>query len=159
MYSWQMNVMAGCCLGSVLAQMAFPLPASEICDRSEMGREKHISVPAESSHFFPFKKNFCRRGLNVTFFGKDVTKKRHKFKKKNSCARASHSSQKCDKCDASHFWKQTNLSTFCRGYLFVQGTSFSREPRCHWTAARMATGIGSPCRLEQLSFGREEVPS
>jgi len=37
-------------LRSVLAQMAFPLHASEISDKSETGREQHISVPAELSH-------------------------------------------------------------------------------------------------------------
>ena len=61
-------------LGSVLAQMAFPLHASEISIKSETGRGKHVSIPAESSHFFPFKKGLYRRGQNVTFFGKDVTK-------------------------------------------------------------------------------------
>jgi len=61
-------------LGSVLAQMAFPLHASEISDKSETGREKHVSVSAELSHFFPFKKVLYQRGQNVTFFGKDVTK-------------------------------------------------------------------------------------
>jgi len=54
--------------------MAFPLHTSEIIDKSETGREKHVSVLAESSHFFPFKKVLYRRGQNVTFFGKDVTK-------------------------------------------------------------------------------------
>jgi len=50
--------------GSVLAQMAFPLHASEISDKSETGREKHVSVPIESSHFFPFKK-FCTGGAKM----------------------------------------------------------------------------------------------
>ena len=52
------------------------LPASrlEISDKYETGREKHVSVPVESSHFFPFKKVLYRLGQNVTFFGKDVTK-------------------------------------------------------------------------------------
>jgi len=54
--------------------MAFPLHASEISDKSETGKEKHVSVPAESSHFFPFKKFLYQRGHNVTFFGNDVTK-------------------------------------------------------------------------------------
>ena len=66
---------------SVLAQMAFPLHASEISDKSETGREQHISVPAESSHFFPFKKKMTRRGQNVTFFGQDVTKTVTSYKK------------------------------------------------------------------------------
>jgi hypothetical protein len=81
--------------------MAFPLHASEIHDKSETGREKHVSVPAESSYFFPFKKSLYRRGQNVTFSGKDV-KKTSQVQKKISCARASHSSQKCNKCNASH---------------------------------------------------------
>jgi len=54
--------------------MAFPLHASKISDKLETGREKHFSIPAESSHFFPFKKGLYRRGQNVTFSGKDVTK-------------------------------------------------------------------------------------
>jgi len=54
--------------------MAFPLHASEISDKSETGREKHVSVPAELSHFFPFKFFLYQRGQNVTFFGRDVTK-------------------------------------------------------------------------------------
>jgi len=54
--------------------MVFPLHASGISDKSETGREKHVSVPAESSHFFPFKKVLYLRGQNAKFFGKDVTK-------------------------------------------------------------------------------------
>jgi len=54
--------------------MAFPLHASEISDKSETGREKHVSVPAESSHFLPFKTVLYRLGQNVKFLGKDVTK-------------------------------------------------------------------------------------
>ena len=61
-------------IGSVLAQIAFPLHASEMSDKSETGRDKHVSVPAESSHFFLLKKLLYRRGQNVAFFGKDVTK-------------------------------------------------------------------------------------
>jgi len=52
--------------------MAFSL--FQISDKSYTGRDKHVSVPAESSHFFPFKKVLYGRGQNVTFFGKDVTK-------------------------------------------------------------------------------------
>jgi len=54
--------------------MAFPLHASEISDKSETGRENHISVPAESSDFFSFKTVLYLRGQKATFFGKDVTK-------------------------------------------------------------------------------------
>ena len=54
--------------------MAFPLHASEIIDKSETRRDKHVSVSAESSHFFSFKKVLYGRVQNVTFFGKDVSK-------------------------------------------------------------------------------------
>jgi len=54
--------------------MTFPLHASEISDKSETGRDKHVSVPAESSHFFLLKKLLYQQGQNVAFFGKDVTK-------------------------------------------------------------------------------------
>jgi hypothetical protein len=70
---WQL-VKSIAVLGSVLAQMALPIHASEISDKSETGREKHVSVPAKSSHFFTFNFFLYRRGQNVTFFGKDVTK-------------------------------------------------------------------------------------
>jgi len=60
--------------GTDLAQMAFPLHPSEISDTSETAREKNVSDPAESSHFFQFKKVLYRRDRNVTFFGKDATK-------------------------------------------------------------------------------------
>jgi len=60
--------------GSVLAQMAFPLHASEICEKYETGKKMHFSVQAESSHFFPFKEVLYRQCQHVTFFGKDVTK-------------------------------------------------------------------------------------
>jgi len=83
--------------------MAFPLHTSEISDKFETGREKHVLVPAELSHFFPFKKTFVPAGPKCDVFWEGCDKKRHKSKKIFSCARASYSSQKCDKCDASHF--------------------------------------------------------
>jgi len=102
-------------LGSVLAQMAFPLHASEISDKSETRREKHVSVPAGSSHLFPFKKKFLPAGPEMwRFSGRGVTKNVTSSKKKISCARSSHSSQKCDKCNASHFLspkKVTNVTS------------------------------------------------
>ena len=61
-------------IGSVLAQMAFLLHAFKISEKTKTGREKHVSVPAKLSHFFPFKKVLYQRDQNVTFFGKDATK-------------------------------------------------------------------------------------
>ena len=43
-------------------------------------------------------------------FREGCDKKRHKLKQIFSYARASHSSQKCDKCDASHFLSQKKVS-------------------------------------------------
>jgi len=65
--------------------MAFPLHASEISDKSETRREKHVSVPADSSHFFPFKKVLYQWGINCDDFRKGCDKKRHKLKKKIMC--------------------------------------------------------------------------
>jgi len=44
-------------------------------------------------------------------FREGCDQKRHKSKQKNSCARASHSSQKCDKWDAWHFLSPTNVTS------------------------------------------------
>jgi len=99
-------------LGSVLAQMAFPLHASKISDKSERGRGKHVSVPAESSNFFPFKKVLYRRGQYVTFFGKDMTENVISSKKtflvlerhilSRNVMRHNFCHRKSDKCDVTH---------------------------------------------------------
>jgi len=62
-------------IGSVLAQMAFPLHASEISDKSETGREKHVSVP----HFFPFI-FFCTGGAKMWRFSGRMWQKTSQFK-------------------------------------------------------------------------------
>jgi len=54
--------------------VVFPVHASEISDKSETGRGKHVSVPAEFHISSRSKKKLYWRGQNVTFFGKDVTK-------------------------------------------------------------------------------------
>ena len=74
----------------------------EKSDKSETGREKHGSVPAESSHFSLFKQNLYRLGEKVTCFGKEVTKS-VTSKKIFLCSRASLSSEKSDKSDVWHF--------------------------------------------------------
>jgi len=60
--------------------MAFPLHASEISDKSETGREKHVSVPAESSHFFPFN-FFCTGGAKMWRFSGRMWQKTSQVKK------------------------------------------------------------------------------
>jgi len=101
-------------LGSVIAQMAFPLHASEINDKSETGREKTCFSPSRIVTFLPVQFFFVPAGPKCDFFREGCDKKRHKLKKILSCARASHSSQKCDKCDESHFLspeKVTNVTS------------------------------------------------
>jgi len=60
------------------------------------------------------KKVLYQRGLKCDVFREGCDKKGHKLKKRFSCARLSHSSQKCDNCDASHFLspeKVTNVTS------------------------------------------------
>jgi len=53
--------------------MALLLHVAETSEKNETGRGKHVSVPDESSHFFPFNRVLYWRGQNVMFFGQDVT--------------------------------------------------------------------------------------
>ena len=59
--------------GSIVVEISTSMYI-EVTNLQRDGKRKHVSVPAESSHFFPFKKGLYRRGQNVKFFGKDVTK-------------------------------------------------------------------------------------
>jgi len=99
------------------------LPASGFRDKWQIwdGKRKISLSPSRIVTFLNFF--LYRRGQNVAFFGKDVTKNVTIQKNIFLCARASHSSQKCDKCDASHFLspkkvtKVTSLTQIwdCRG--------------------------------------------
>jgi len=86
------------------------LPASRFRDKWQIsdGKRKHFSVLAES--FLPVQNFFVPAGPKCDVFREGCDKKRHKLKKIFSCARASHSSQKCDKCDTSHFLSQKKLT-------------------------------------------------
>jgi len=102
-------------LGSVLVQKAFPLHASEISDKSETGREKHVSVPAESSYFFPFK-FFCTGEAKMWRFSGSMWQKMSQVKKSIFvCESVTFFSEmwqiwrvtffvteKSDKCDVTH---------------------------------------------------------
>jgi len=57
--------------GSVLAEIAFPLHASEIIDKSETGRERNVSVPAK---FLPIQILFVPAGPKSADFREKVTK-------------------------------------------------------------------------------------
>jgi len=76
-------------------------------------RSAHIPPsPSRIVTFLPVQKSFVPAGPKYDVFREGCDKKRHKFKKMFSCARATHSSQKCDKCNASHFLslkKMTNV--------------------------------------------------
>ena len=65
--------------------MAFPLPAPEISDKSGIGREKHVSVPAESSQFLPVHKSDVPAGPKCDVLREGRDKKRHKLKQKFVC--------------------------------------------------------------------------
>ena len=84
--------------------MAFPLHASEICEKSETRRKIAFFSPSRIVTFLPVQKSFVPAVPKCDVFREGCDKKRHKFKNLFSCARASHSSQKWDKCDASHFF-------------------------------------------------------
>jgi len=109
-------------LESVWSEIALPLYASEISDKSETEREKLVSVPAESSHFFPFKKGLYRLGQKITLFGEEVIKNVTTLKKKFR-ARAWLSFEKCGNSDVSHFLstkkvtKMTSLNQIWNGKL------------------------------------------
>ena len=78
------------------------------------GKRKACFSPSQIVTFLPVQKSFAPAGPKCDDFRKGCDKKRHKLKKIFSCARASHSSQKCDKCDESHFLspkKVTNVTS------------------------------------------------
>jgi len=63
---------------------------------------------------YTYIKSFVPAVPKCDVFREGCDKKRHRLKKIFSCARASHSSQKCDKCDATHFLspeKVTNVTS------------------------------------------------
>ena len=86
------------------------------------GKRNVFFSPSRIVTFFPFQKVLYRRCQNVTFFGKDVTKNVNKSKKVCSCARASHTSQKCDKCDASHFLSPEKVTNVTPPTLILDGS-------------------------------------
>ena len=54
-------------------------------------------------HIFSRSNNFCTGGAKIWRFSGSMWQKTSQVKKIFSCARASHSSKKCDKCNASRF--------------------------------------------------------
>ena len=78
------------------------------------GSRKFCFSPSRIVTFLPVQKSFVPAGPKCDVFREGCDKKRHKLKQTFSYARASHSSQKCDKCDASHFLspkKVTNVTS------------------------------------------------
>ena len=80
------------------------LPASRFRDKWQIwdGKRKTCFSPSRIVTFLPIQKSFVPAGPKCDVCREGCDKKRHKSQKIFSCARASHSSKKCDKCDASH---------------------------------------------------------
>ena len=78
-------------------------------------------------HIFSRSKKFCTGGAKMWRFSGRMWQKTSQVNKKNSCAKASHSSQKCDKCDAWHFLspkKKTNVTSLTQ----IWGGKLGRNP-------------------------------
>jgi len=105
----QMVVWCGCRIGKYayvwVGLSPKGLPASRFRDKWQTwdGKRKTCFIPSRIVTFFPVQKSFVPAGPKCDIFREGCDKNRHKLKKIFWCARASHSSQKCDKCDASHF--------------------------------------------------------
>jgi len=77
-------------------------------------RREEKCIFKTNRHISSRSKSFVPAMPKCDVFREGCDKKRHKLKKIFLCARASHSSQKCDKCDASHFLspeKVTNVTS------------------------------------------------
>ena len=88
------------------------LPASRFRDKWQIwdGKRNAFFSPSQIVTFLPVQKSFVLAVPKSDVFREGCDQKRHKLKKIFSCARASHSSQKCDKCDASHFLSQKKVT-------------------------------------------------
>jgi len=83
---------------------------------TNLRREEKNMFQSEPSHFCLFKK-CCHNRAKMCCCSGRMWQKTSQVPQKNSCARASHSSQKCDKYDASHFLSQekvTNVTSLTR---------------------------------------------
>jgi len=88
------------------------LPASRFRDKWQLwdGKRKTCFSPSRIVTFLPVQISFVPAVPKCDVFREACDKKRHKFKKVFSCARTSHSSQKCDKCYASHCLSQKKVT-------------------------------------------------
>ena len=92
------------------------LPASRFRNMWEIwdGKRNAFFSPSRIVTFLPVQKSFVPAVPKCDVFREGCDKTRRKLKKIFSCARASYSSQKCDKWDASHFLsakKVTNVTS------------------------------------------------
>ena len=96
------------------------LLASRFQDKRQIWDRKNPTCfsPSRIVTFLPVQKKnsnfFVPAGPKCDVLREGCDKKRHKLKKTISCARTSHSSQKCDKCYVSHFLspkKVTNMTS------------------------------------------------
>ena len=90
--------------------------------------------PFPNRHISSRSKKFCTGGVKMWRFSGRMWQKTSQVAKIFSCARASHSSQKCDKCDASHFLspkKETNVTSPTQIWDWKLGRNLVRtDPNC-----------------------------
>jgi len=86
-------------------------------------------------HISSRSKRFVPAGPKCDVFLGRMWQKTSKVKKKNSCVRSSHSSQKCDKYNASHFWspeKLTNVTSLTQIWDRNLERNWAKtDPNCH----------------------------
>jgi len=107
------------------------LPASRFRDKWQIwdGKRKTCFSPSRIVTFLPIQKSFVPAGPKCDVCREGCDKKRHKSQKIFSCARASHSSKKCDKCDASHFLstkKVTNVTSLTQIWVGNLGRNLGK---------------------------------
>ena len=108
------------------------LPASRFRDEWQIwdGKRETCFSPSRIFTFLPVHNSFVPARPKCDVFGERCDQKRHKVKKILSCARASRSSQKCDKCNAWHFLspeKVTNVTSLVMQTGKLQPVFIRRE--------------------------------
>jgi len=92
----------------------FPSQICHLSGKREAGRPfwlRPTLSPSRIDTFLPVQKSFVPAGPKCDVFWEGCDKKRHKLKHIYSCARASHSSQKCDASNFLSPGKVTNVTS------------------------------------------------
>ena len=123
------------------------LPASRFRDKWQIwdGKRKTCFSPSRIVTFLPVQSFFVPAGPKCDVFREGCDKKREKLKKIFKCARASHSSQKCDKCNAWHFLSPktvtnvTSLTQFWDGDRFLVFGLLEPGKKLCWDPKKLET--------------------